>query len=207
MTELISHLCEILPPGLHRRTTTTEQIFRESSVRQHFRDCRGPCPLICLSLTVHRYFWKQWTQQSNYKEVAVRKVCHPPSRPTSHSGHMGAYLNQQTAFLAAVLNVCTPLLSLAHACTHALAFESSKSPFILQNPHTLHPVCQGTLHQHTHSLQPMHSQTHTSQRAPFALLPLHLAGAICSTHFVSGWWKAAPGWWCCGALSWLVEEL
>lgn len=151
-------------------------------------------------------------KKSNCKDVAVRKVYHPPSRPTPHSGHMGAYLNQQTAFLATVLNVRVHAfaLSLARARTHTLAFESSKSPFILQNPHTLHPICLGTLHQrtHTHTLPPARalSQTHTSLRAPFALLPLHLAGAICSTHFVSGWWKAAPGWWCCGALSWLVEE-
>lgn len=150
--------------------TTPEQNFRENSVRQRFRDCRGLCPLICLSLTVHRYFWKQWTQKSNYKEVAVRKVCHPLSRPTSHGGHMGAYLNQQTfgcCVKRACAHVCSLLsLSLALARTHTLAFESSKSPFILQNPHTLHPVCLGTLHQHTHSLQPVHSLRHTLHRGP-----------------------------------------
>lgn len=90
------------------------------------------------------------------------------SRPTSHSGHMGAYLNWQTAVLGCCVQRAR-LLSLTGTRTHTHAFERSKSPFTLQNPHSAHtprPVCLGTLHQHTHSLLPMHSLRHTLHRGP-----------------------------------------
>lgn len=79
--------------------------------------------------------------------------------------------------------------------------------------HTPHPVCVSTwVHFFTHPLARMYAQTHTLHRGPLALLPLHLAHAICSTRFVGGWQKAALGWWCCGATWWkhlsrLVEDL
>lgn len=100
----------------------------------------------------------------------------------------------------------------------------SPRPFKIHNHHSLckihtHHVCSATLYPqplcptctHTHTHTHFESHTHTLLRGPLVLLPLHLAGAICSTRFVSGCGKAALGWWCREAswwrcLSWLMED-
>lgn len=160
--------------------TTPEQNFRENSVRQRFRDCRGLCPLICLSLIVHRYFWKQWTQKSNYKEVAVRKVCHPLSRPTSHGGHMGAYLNQQT-FGCCVKRACAHVCSLLSL---SLALARTRLPLKAQNHHSFYKI-------HTHCILSVwvhFISTHTHSN------PCTLS----DTHFTEGPLRliAPPFGWC-----------
>lgn len=106
---------------------------------------------------MHRYFWKQWTQKSNYQKSVILRLGLLLTAVTW--GH--TWTNRLLFWL-----LCVHVCSLTHARTHALAFESSKSPFILQNPHTLHPVSLGTLHQHTRSLQPMRSLRHTLHRGP-----------------------------------------
>lgn len=139
-------------------------------------------------------------ERSNYKDVVVPDVWYP--QLTSHSGHMGAYLNRQTALSHPTCDTHTLTHRNAHAHTQrtptfALAQGDTPSPF--DNHHSLcrlhththtsrlfgytSPACT-----HTHTPPHMHTQTHTYtlHRGPLALLPLHLAGAICFTRFVSG---------------------
>lgn len=132
--------------------------------------------------------------------LLVRKQTSPPSN--SHSGHMGAYLNQPSSDLSFML------------AWHTFKKKNTQLPFTLK-VHRPPPVCFGTLCQHTHtrsltcthknSTEHEHPPTHTPS------LPVHLAGAICSSCFVSARGEAAQRWWCREASWWsclfrLVED-
>lgn len=142
-------------------------------------------------------------KRKSYKELVVLEACHPPvSTHFSQRSH-GGILEPADCSFSSTLDCCdthtrAQTHTYTHACKHTytasltqglqhslshrednpLSFESSQSPFTRQNPHTPRPVCLG----HTHTHTPAHA--HTLHKGPLALLPLHLAGAICSTRFV-----------------------
>lgn len=171
-TQLSDHLWEIPPSGLHPRNTTREQIFRENAVCQRVRDPldHGLCPLICRAAESDcaKIFLEAMDTKRKLQRRCGLRILSSPSRPTSHSGHMGAYFNWRTAVLGCCVQRAR-LLSLTGTRTHTrlwtlkITIHSTKST---QRAHTPRPVCLGTLHQHTHSLLPMHSLRHTLHRGP-----------------------------------------
>lgn len=120
----------------------------------------------------------------------------PSSGPfISPGGHMGAYLNRQTALSHPLWFVVTHAHIHTHTSPHSqraptFTLTQGDTPSLLKI-HNHHSLCK--IHTHhvlsawvhfinTHTLLHMHTQTptHTLHRGPLALLPLHLAGAVCS---------------------------
>lgn len=145
---------------------------------RHSAACQRPSGSWALPFNLlRRWIWlrKYIFGSDGHKKETTKKMRSQKSvvllsGPTSHSGHMGAYLNWQTVVLAAVLDVHVCSLSHMHAHAHTLAFESPKSPFTLQNPQcrTHTASCLFGYTSSAHTLTPAHAltQTHTHHRGP-----------------------------------------
>lgn len=138
-------------------------------------------------------FGNEGHKKGNYKEDAVREVCHSPVSTYFSQRSHGGILEPTDCFFGCCVGVHVLAFSVSHAHTdthtRTLSFESSKSPFTLQNTHTPCPVCLGALHQHTHSLLPMPSLRNTLHRGP----PLPYCPSIWLVPFVQHILLAADG--------------